>query len=70
MPRPADGEVEAFELWPLPHVSWSRMRDTDDFKFNVNLVLIDLCLRRGLVGENEGRRLRAALDHRTASHDG
>jgi len=60
-PQPADGEVEAFELWPLPR-ALDRMRDTDDFKFNVNLVLIDLGLRRGLIGGDEGRRLRAALD--------
>ena len=40
------------------------MRRTDDFKFNVNLVLIDLFLREGLVDPagSEGRRLRAALD--------
>ena len=62
VPHPEDGEVEEFELWPLPRVL-ERMRDTDDFKFNVNLVLIDLGLRRGLIGGDEGRRLRAALDH-------
>ena len=67
VPRPADGEVEAFELWPLPRVL-ERVRDTDDFKFNVNLVLIDLCLRRGLVGGDEGRRLRAGLDRGSCSH--
>ncbi len=61
VPHPADGEVEAFELWPLPQVL-ERMRDTDDFKFNVTLVLIDLVLRRGLIGGAEGRRLRAGLD--------
>ena len=40
-PRAADGEVEAFELWPIERVMQT-VRDTDDFKFNVNLVLIDL----------------------------
>ena len=62
-PRPADGEVDGFELWPLPAVL-DRVRRTDDFKFNVNLVLLDLFLREGLIdpaGE-EGRRLRAGLD--------
>ncbi len=43
-----DGEVEAFELWPLERV-FRAVRDTDDFKFNVNLVLIDLFGRRGLL---------------------
>lgn len=62
-PRPGDDEVDAFEVWPLPAVL-DRVRRTDDFKFNVNLVLLDLFLREGLLdpaGE-EGRRLRAALD--------
>ncbi len=46
-PHPQDGEVTGFELWPLPHVI-ARVAETDDFKFNVNLVLIDLFLRHGL----------------------
>ena len=50
VPEPADGEVEAFELWPIRRVV-STVRDTDDFKFNVNLVLIDLFVRRGLIGK-------------------
>ncbi len=45
-PEPADGEVEAFELWPVRRV-FEAVRDTEDFKFNVNLVLIDLLLRHG-----------------------
>ena len=48
VPEPRDGEVEGFELWPLPAVV-RRVRDTDDFKFNVNLVLIDLFRRLDLV---------------------
>lgn len=46
-PHAADGEVEAFELWPIERVLRT-VRDTDDFKFNVNLVLIDLFRRLGL----------------------
>ena len=38
-----------------------RVRRTDDFKFNVNLVLIDLFLRLGLVPDAEATELRAAL---------
>ena len=62
-PRPVDGEVVGFELWPLPRVL-AAVRETDDFKFNVNLVLIDLLLRHGLIDPAgaEGRDLRAALD--------
>jgi 8-oxo-dGTP pyrophosphatase MutT (NUDIX family) len=46
-PRPADGEAAGFELWPMARVL-ERVRDTDDFKFNVNLVLIALFQRLGL----------------------
>ena len=59
-PSPSDGEVEAFELWPLRRVL-ERVRDTDDFKFNVNLVLIDLFIRRNLLPDVEARELAAAL---------
>jgi hypothetical protein len=37
------------------------VRGTDDFKFNVNLVMIDLFLREGLVGGREAGELRAGL---------
>jgi thiamine pyrophosphokinase len=47
VPRAVDGEVERFELWPIARVL-DRVRATDDFKFNVNLVLIDLFQRFGL----------------------
>lgn len=61
-PRPADGEVERFELWPIGRV-FAAVRDTDAFKFNVALVLIDLFLRQGLIPPGEGAaRLAAALD--------
>ncbi len=60
-PHPRDGEVEAFELWPLLAVL-DEVQRTNAFKFNVNLVLIDLFLRTGLLDAAEGGRLRAALD--------
>ena len=60
-PHPRDGEVEACELWPLPAVL-DAVRRTDAFKFNVNLVLIDLFIRNGLLDAPERERLRAALD--------
>jgi 8-oxo-dGTP pyrophosphatase MutT (NUDIX family) len=59
-PQPADGEVEAFELWPIGRV-FEAVRDTEDFKFNVNLVLIDLFIRLGLIAGPEAASLRAAL---------
>ena len=47
-----DGEVESFALWPMDQVL-ARIRDTDDFKFNVNLVILDLALRRGLIAPDD-----------------
>ncbi|MBO1325881.1 NUDIX domain-containing protein [Acetobacter sp. TBRC 12305] len=63
-PKAADGEVESFTLMPLDEAFWI-VRDTDDFKFNVNLVLIDLFLRQGLIdpASAEGRMLRTGLDN-------
>jgi len=58
VPHPQDDEIVGFELWPLAKVI-ERVAETDDFKFNVNLVLIDLFLRHGL--DDPGDRLRRAL---------
>lgn len=46
VPRNVDGEVEGFELWPIDRVART-VRDTDDFKFNVNLVIMDFLVRHG-----------------------
>jgi 8-oxo-dGTP pyrophosphatase MutT (NUDIX family) len=48
VPVGTDGEVERFELLPVQRVI-EILRDTDDFKFNVNLVLIDFLIRHGLL---------------------
>ncbi|MDE2517361.1 MAG: NUDIX domain-containing protein [Rhodospirillales bacterium] len=48
VPWPADGEVAGFELWPIARAV-EAVRATDAFKFNVNLVLIDLFRRLGLI---------------------
>jgi thiamine pyrophosphokinase len=61
IPHPNDGEVENFELWPLPRVLDAVSR-TDDFKFNVNLVLIDLFIRLGMIVGEDAGLLRRALD--------
>jgi 8-oxo-dGTP pyrophosphatase MutT (NUDIX family) len=47
-PASNDGEVEGFELWPIDRVI-ETVRETDDFKFNVNLVLIDFLIRHGML---------------------
>lgn len=62
-PTPHDAEVERFELWPAARLL-EAVRETETVKFNVNLVLIDLFLREGLIDPQgaEGRALRAGLN--------
>ena len=47
-PRNTDDEIVEFMLMEAREVL-ARARDTDDFKFNVNLILIDFAVRHGLV---------------------
>jgi len=47
-PHAKDGEVEAFELWPVRRV-FETVRDTNQFKYNCNLVLIDFFVRHGMI---------------------
>ena len=51
-PRANDGEVENFELWPVRRVL-ETVRDSDQFKYNCNLVLIDFFIRHGLIGADD-----------------
>ncbi len=52
VPRNTDGEIERFDLWPIEAVA-ARVRDTDDFKFNVGPVIIDFLIRHGLLTPDE-----------------
>lgn len=52
VPQNTDGEVERFELWPLDRVAES-VRATKDWKFNVNLVVIDFMVRHGWLTPDE-----------------
>lgn len=47
-----DGELEAFMLMPVEEVA-AVVRDTRQFKFNCNLVIIDFLVRHGLIGPDE-----------------
>ena len=49
VPKNSDGEIADFALMPAGEVV-ERVRRTDDFKFNVNLVILDFALRHGLIG--------------------
>jgi 8-oxo-dGTP pyrophosphatase MutT (NUDIX family) len=47
-PTNGDGEIAGFELMPLADVL-ERIRTTSDFKFNVNLVILDFAVRHGVL---------------------
>ena len=51
-PRNSDGEIVEFRLMPAREVV-ERVRGGDDFKFNVNLVIIDFALRHGLIAADD-----------------
>jgi hypothetical protein len=52
MPRNHDAEIAEFYLWPIERVI-TRVRDSDDFKFNCALVVIDFLIRHGLIDHSE-----------------
>lgn len=51
-PHNQDGEVAEFRCMPVAEVA-ARVQETDDFKFNVPLVLIDFFIRHGLLSPEE-----------------
>lgn len=48
VPRNTDGEVAEFKLMPIDEVA-RIVRETDEFKLNCNLVVIDFLLRHGFI---------------------
>jgi isopentenyldiphosphate isomerase len=51
-PYANDGEVHSFELWPVQRV-FETVRDSTEFKYNCNLVLIDFFVRHGLLSADD-----------------
>ncbi|HSV28010.1 MAG TPA: DUF4743 domain-containing protein [Candidatus Omnitrophota bacterium] len=51
-PRNTDGEVTHFALMDVVDVA-KRVRDSDDFKYNVNLVILDFLVRRGILSPED-----------------
>jgi 8-oxo-dGTP pyrophosphatase MutT (NUDIX family) len=47
-PQNTDGEVASFTLMPVAEVA-KIIHDTDKFKFNCNLVIIDFLMRNGII---------------------
>ncbi len=52
VPRCTDGEVEGFERLPVAEVA-RLVRDTDAFKLNCNLVIIDFLVRHGVLAPED-----------------
>jgi hypothetical protein len=59
VPQNQDGEIVHFELMPASAVL-ERVRTTNQFKFNVNLVILDFALRHGLLRPDDPEYLDVA----------
>jgi hypothetical protein len=59
VPKNQDGEIVYFELMPASAVL-ERVRTSDDFKFNVNLVILDFALRHGILRPDDPEYLDVA----------
>jgi len=69
-PRNTDGEVESFSLLPLEEVA-RLVRETDEFKLNCNLVIIDFLIRHGFLRPDEPEYLQLNLGlRRSPGHAG
>ena len=60
VPKNRDGEIVHFELMPAAAVL-ERIRATSDFKFNVNLVILDFAVRHGLLRPDDPEYLDVAI---------
>jgi 8-oxo-dGTP pyrophosphatase MutT (NUDIX family) len=58
-PHNEDGEIATFELMPLATVL-EHIRTTADFKFNVNLVILDFAVRHGVLRPDDPEYLDVA----------
>src|SRR5579872_1575923 len=58
-PSNSDGEIASFELMPLTDIL-ERIRTTSDFKFNVNLVILDFAVRHGVLRPDDPEYLDVA----------
>jgi len=59
-PYSVDGEVSAFELWPVERLV-ERLATTDDFVFDSALVAIDFLIRHGFCGPDDPDYLEIGL---------
>jgi 8-oxo-dGTP pyrophosphatase MutT (NUDIX family) len=59
VPENRDGELAGFELLPLTKVL-EIVKETEEFKFNVNLVILDFALRHGMLRPDDAETLEVA----------
>ena len=59
VPVNTDGEIAQFELMPLERIL-ERIRTTAEFKFNVNLVILDFAVRHGVLRPDDPEYLDVA----------
>jgi 8-oxo-dGTP pyrophosphatase MutT (NUDIX family) len=52
VPENRDGEIAEFQLWPVQRVLQT-VRDSDAFKFNCALVVIDFLIRHGVIAPDD-----------------
>ena len=64
-PRNTDGEIDEFHLMEAGEVL-RLVRETDEFKFNVNLTLLDFFVRHGVLPPDDGEYLEVATGLRRA----
>jgi 8-oxo-dGTP pyrophosphatase MutT (NUDIX family) len=58
-PKNSDGEIANFELIPADTII-AQIRTTDNFKFNVNLIILDFAIRHGLLPVDDPEYLAVA----------
>ena len=68
-PAPNDDEVESFSLWSLDDVL-ARLKDTDDFKFNVAMVNLHFALRHGALDPDREPAYQQIVDGLAGRFDG
>jgi hypothetical protein len=66
-PVNTDGEIEAFYLWPIERVI-ETLATTEEFKFNVAMVIIDFLVRHGFVSPEDPDYPEIILNLRIKDH--
>ena len=68
-PQNTDGEVESFSLLPVEEVA-RLVRETDEFKLNCNLVIMDFLIRHGYIEPHDPDYLALTIGLRRPLGDG